>query len=811
LIVHRPFGIDDPYRPLAVERFPRDPAESDRVQINFQADAAVKRAWVELSGPAGPERIAAQALGAGFWTAFAGPLPAGSYVYRIVAGEEVSIPFALDVGRWFEVDSVLAVHAAETGARLVLGAGDRRKVTLDLSAPLPGVCRLDLELGAPGALEDLTGHGHSEERAGTAAAPSAVHARNGLRCSVERTATEIRWHAEGLEAVLDPATLDLHVRSADARVHLQASARFRWLEYPDGRVARIQGHFLPAPGEAFYGLGERFEGPDLRGKRVLAHVYEEYKEQGLRTYLPVPLLVSSQGYGLWLDTENPTAFDLSGSPATFALEAAPGTGPRFPLHLLVSSEPYGVTALFTRLTGAPAVPPRWAFGPWMSGNMWDCQQKAGEVVRRTVAESVPATVLVLEAWSDETTFYVFNDAHYEPGPGTKAFALSDFTFTGRWPDPKGFIDECHRNGIRVVLWQIPLLRVSETPHAQQHEADVAHALERGFVIRSGDGSAYRNQGGWFGQALVLDFTNPDARDWWFAKRRYLLDLGVDGFKTDGGEHLWGRDLQAFDGRRGRALANAYPNLYVGAYHQFLADHKSGDSVTFSRAGYTGAQQYPAHWAGDENSTWAAFKASMLAGLSAGVSGISIWGFDIGGFSGDVPTVELYVRATAAACFSPIMQYHSELHWSKDDRDRTPWNIAERHHDGRALDGYRRYARLRMRLVDYIHEEATQAAAAGLPLMRYPALALPEAHDFLKDDPYTYLFGRDLLVAPVIDRGAQVRSIHLPPGEWVYLWSGATFSGECVLTVPAPLEVIPVFVRAESPRLQYLLGTSRAEG
>src|SRR5690606_36171805 len=138
-----------------------------------------------------------------------------------------------------------------------------------------------------------------------------------------------------------------------------------------------------------------------------------------------------------------------------------------------------------------------------------------------------------------------------------------------------------------------------------------------------DGSPYRNKCWWFTDALVIDISNPEAGAWWFDKRRYLFDeIGIDGMKTDGGEHIWGRDLRAHDGRRGLQLYNAYPNLYVGAYHEFVQRATGGDGVTFSRAGYTGAQQYPGHWAGDEDSNWSAYQASVRAALAAGVSGVS---------------------------------------------------------------------------------------------------------------------------------------------------------------------------------------------
>src|SRR5690606_37336880 len=131
-----------------------------------------------------------------------------------------------------------------------------------------------------------------------------------------------------------------------------------------------------------------------------------------------------------------------------------------------------------------------------------------------------------------------------------------------------------------------------------------------------------------------------------------------------------------------------------------------------------------------------------------------------------PNIELYLRSTAMAVFSPLMQYHSEGHGASEVRDRTPWNIAERQGDESALTLYRRFANLRMAILDLIYDDALDLSARGLPLMRYPALEYPAEHDFLSQDPHAYIFGRDLLVAPVVDKGVGAREVRLPPGRWL---------------------------------------------
>ncbi|PYE52702.1 TIM-barrel domain-containing protein [Deinococcus yavapaiensis] len=766
---HRPFGIDDPYKKLPDERSPRDPAPGDRVTVNFRA--TTEKASVTLTSRGRREHLSATSLGDGLFTTDLGVVTPGEYTYTIEAGG-ASQSFSFTVGAWREVRSVEDVRVEATLVHLTLGLDDGSTLPCILSFPASGVCAV--------------GFGKA---AGT-----------GLELRAHRADGRLAVRADGALLELDCSTLDVTVSRPGGTAVARGSLKFRVLVGSD--LARLEARFHA--GDELYGLGERFTPQNRRGKLYDVRVYEEYKEQGDRTYLPAPFVVSPDAWGVWLAEAEPSFFDLRRDEAVVTVEKLPSSPLSMSLHFIVADEPYGVTSAFVELNGGLSVPPKWAFGPWMSSNDWNNQARTLEVVRRTVQEDIPATVLVLEAWSDESTFYIFNDAAYTPKPGSDAFALSDFTFGERWPDPKGMIAECHSHGVHVLLWQIPVQKHVPEDHPQHH-ADEAHMSARGLGVRDADGTPYRCKGWWFTDGLVVDFTNPEAREWWFAKRAYLFDdLGIDGMKTDGGEHLWGRDLRTFDGRRGQELFNAYANDYVGAYHDFVSSKTRGNGLTFSRAGFTGAGKYPAHWAGDENSTWSALKASVQAGVSAGISGVSMWTWDIGGFSGDIPSVELYLRSVAFGALCPIMQYHSEFNAAKDNRDRTPWNIAERHGDPRALSVYRFYAKLRMSLLDYVDAEAREMSAVGLPLMRSPELVYPRARAFLHDDPHAYLFGRDLLVCPVVEKGALAREVRLPPGRWTDVWSGAEFEGERVVLVPAPLERIPVFVRTDSERASVLV-------
>jgi alpha-glucosidase (family GH31 glycosyl hydrolase) len=584
-------------------------------------------------------------------------------------------------------------------------------------------------------------------------------------------------------------------------------AQVEWLT--DGiRARRVRLTFKAAAAERFYGLGERFNALDQRGNIMDIRIYEQYKNQGKRAYMPIPFLLSSAGYGVWVDSSRWMQFDLAATASdVWTLEADLGSDETLRLEWFTGADPITLISRFTRRTGPAALPPLWAFGLWMSSNEWNSQARVVREVEASVANEIAPSVVVIEAWSDESTFYIWNDAEYTPKSGSDVFRYEDFTFPaeGKWTDPKAMIDWLHAQDIKLVLWQIPVMKRTVEAHAQQ-DADRAYFEDAGLGVKNPDGSLYLINPSWFRGGYVWDATNPAARDWWFSKRAYLLqDMGVDGFKTDGGEHIWGTQLRFGNGRAGDEVWNEYPRHYTEAYYQFANTRPGGDGLLFSRAGYTGSQRSPAHWAGDEASTWEAYRHSVLAGLNAGISGIPFWSWDIGGFSGPIPTAELYLRAAAMAAFCPIMQYHSEFNAHRQPHvDRTPWNMQERTGDERVVPIFRQLLNVRHNLMPYLWQEAQHSAASGEPMMRAAHLTDAEA------SPYDYFFGRDLFVSPVVEEGVTQWTVKLPEGEWVDLWTRQPYAGGLAHTLDTPLDVIPVFVRAGA-RLPVRLGESQTLG
>lgn len=813
-LIHRPLGDHHPYESAADERIPRHPNSHDCVQLgaltrpigavrkvtalfwiaehpnqvetkefSFTETISTDLAFTEDGHLSEAAARSGLVVGVDRWQTSLPAFPAGTKVcYRLIAktGDEPlsSQVYVYTVRKVIPLDEVVGIIQGRDSILFELQ---------NLKEESRGY--LYLEVVSEGHLQVKAGYGNYSEF---------------LKSELTRLETSRDGgftHKFGdIRLQIDGGIFNLRIFYQDHLI-FQGIKAPQWVVGEDETAEAVIFSFDSPPEEGFYGFGERFNALNQRGQRLDVRVYEQYKNHGIRTYLPMPLLISSQGYGLLVQSLRHSLFDLGyNNPDDWTLKTELGEQKQVALDMILGDRArlLDIVAGLNALTGRPVMPPEWAFGLWMSANEWNTQARVEEIVKQNELHEIPASVIVLEAWSDENTFYIWNDARYSPKPGGDFFHYTDFDFPpdGMWPDPKGMVAALHDKGLRVLLWQIPALKVNEDNHAQLAN-DKDFMLENGYCVQHSDGSPYLNRPFWFHHGLLMDFTHPRGVDWWMQKRAYLLsELGIDGFKTDGGEHIWGRDLVFADGRQSDEIWNEYPNLYAGTYFQFARKYKP-DAITFSRAGFTGAQAFPCHWAGDENSTWEAFQHSILAGLNAGISGITFWGWDFAGFSGEIPSAELYLRAAAMAIFCPIMQYHSEYnHHRKPSNDRTPWNIAERTQTPEVLSIFQFFARLRMNLLPYILHTARQSALTGLPMMRTLCLAYPQ-DDKASAYPYQYLFGDSLLVAPIVEPEISEVDVYLPGGEWYSFWDGKPFTGGATYSQLTSLAQIPVFVKANS--------------
>ena len=543
-----------------------------------------------------------------------------------------------------------------------------------------------------------------------------------------------------------------------------------------------------------YGMGEKYDSLNQKGKTVINQVREKFCFQGDKTYCAAPFLWTDTGFGLYVDTCETTVFDFQEDGVEITLPSAADI-------VLFSGTPETMLREYMSLFGKAVLPPEWALGVWVSANRWNSQKDVEALLERLKKHDFPASVVVLEAWSDEATFYIWNGAAYQPVPDGKALQYEDFDFSDSpWPAPAAMIKRLHDAGLRVLLWQVPVYKKQgeDEIRNRQNDLDGAYAGAKKLCVMMPDGSPYTiPEGNWFAGSMVPDFSNPDTVKSWFAKRQYLLDIGIDGFKTDGGEFIYCEDAQFNDGTNGKTGVNRYARDYTESYRDFVG----GNGVIFSRAGFAGQHTVPCHWAGDQQSQNVELASVLKAGLSAAATGILFWGFDIAGFAGPLPSLDLYRRATQMACFCPIMQWHSEpdggqfhelMRGAEGNNERSPWNMEESYACVGFMDEMRYWHQLHEKLRPYLWRTAQKCVRDSKPIMRPLVYEWPDDPN-ATDCADEYLLGEDILVAPLLEENAERRSVYLPSGIWYGLFDGIEYQGEQTVTAGEDGK-LPVFTR-----------------
>ena len=522
----------------------------------------------------------------------------------------------------------------------------------------------------------------------------------------------------------------------------------------------------------YYGTGERFNALNQRGYTLPIVTDDRYGNKGVGTHKPIPFVMSSRGFGLWIDSFAPGVFDLSATErfvSRFRFR-----DDRFRVVFFGGPGMADILDAFTAQTGRPPVPPPWAFGLWKSRDVHHNQDSVMVDVDKLRQHGIPASVIVL-------------DSPWETG-------YNDFTVnTQQFPEPEAMFARIEARGFYLCLWLTPFVNsrnVLDMAGIDPTTRTFAEAAEAGFLVEDRSGAVAESDW-WKGRGGLVDFTDPEAVAWWHAQLAKTKATGARAFKADDGEGNFVPDAVFHDGTPAGKMQNRYAALYDSVMQAYIDDHLGGDGVLITRTGYTGTQQYPFSWAGDNRGDFSfgdGLPSVILAGQNAALSGIPLWGSDIAGYAGPAPDREVFIRWTQFGAFSPFMQVHMTSNLG-------PWDF-----DAETLAIFRDFTRLRTQLFPYLYDAVHEAARRGMPVIRPMALAFP-------GDPvaprhiYQYLFGPDLLVAPMYQPGTH-RAVYLPEGTWHDFWTGARHEGPQTLEVHAPLYRMPLFARAGAilPRL-----------
>ncbi len=525
-------------------------------------------------------------------------------------------------------------------------------------------------------------------------------------------------------------------------------------------AARVRARFAFEGEQHFYGLGQGGGRLDRLGQA--RQLWNSHLGHGPGSDIGIPLLVSSRGYALFFD--NPSDATLAvgrsdnGVRIDYTAEAAALTW-----YFLIGPDLRGLMGEVAELLGRALLPPRWALGFLQSTRHFNDTDELRRLPRTIRDKRIPCDALIYLSSYGEAKGWNRGVGHLEFQPDL-------------WSQPAALLEDVRAQHFEVITHEYPVLH-EESPLFAEAEAR-GYLLATGYERGAGGVANYRQ-----GQRH-LDFSNPDVCTWWWAAHRELVGLGVGGWWLDGGE---GPPAAAkLAGGDGTRLHNIYDRLRHQAFAEGEAAARPEQRpFLLTRSGAAGMQRFGAStWSGDINNDFPTLDAQIPLGLNTGLSGVPYWGTDVGGFFHPVPeTGELYARWFQLGAFSPIFRSHGWV-W----REHVPWA-----HGPEVEAICRRYAELRYQLLPYTYTLAWQAHTQGLPLMRPLVLNYP-------DDPRTwtldheYLWGDDLLVAPVTREGATAWPVYLPRGSWFDFWTGERHAGPRGVTIPAPLDRLPLLVR-----------------
>ena len=507
----------------------------------------------------------------------------------------------------------------------------------------------------------------------------------------------------------------------------------------EGADGRVRVSFPLRPEERLFGLGLQLHALDQRGRKRFLKINADPKDDSGNAHVVVPLLLSTGGYGVFVNTHEYTWWDLGADDPEGWWVEVPGGGAE--VCLLLGSLREQVRE-YLALTGRPALPPKWGLGFWYRPKSgWD-EAEVKSVLEEFARRDLPCQVVGLE-----------------PSWQTHAYPCSYVWNREQWPDPAAFVGWLDERGMKLNLWE----------HAYVHETSPIHgALKDGGLV--GDATVF---GG-----LVPDFTLPEARRVFLdLHEREHLSIGVAGFKLDecdgadytGGWFL-GDEARFPGGMSGAQMHNVLGYLYQRTMHEAF-EGRGRRSYFLCRANHAGGQAQ----ATCNYSDWYGLREYVRMLANAGF-GCSPWCPEVR----HIDDTADFARRGQVAFTSWLAMINA---WSTGMR---PWDKG-----GEAEAVFRQYARLREALLPYLYAEWEAQGRTGLGLTRALAVDFQEDERSLAVDD-EYLLGRWLLVAPVMK--GEARKVYLPPGRWMDWWTGEVHAGSAELEYHAPVERLPMFLR-----------------
>lgn len=582
-------------------------------------------------------------------------------------------------------------------------------------------------------------------------------------------------HAVIHDAVWSEAT------AAQAKLHLPAD--FTWQQ---SMKARFDASFSVAETTRFFGLGERFAPLNLRGQvHSLVTADNHNHNEGMDAmYKAIPFLIVQDGdsgkfTGMFFDTGAPVRFDLDTELAGAAnIEILTRRG--FAVYVFGGGSLPEVVDVYTTLTGRSLMPPRWALGHQQSRWSYPDEQSVREIASQYRSRQIPCDAVVIDIdYMDEY----------------RVFTLS----RERFPNFKKMTADLARENFKVITIIDP--GVKEDP-----EYDVfKEGKKQELFCKTPKGEVFIDTV-WPGRSAFPDFCQEETRNWWASKHKWFVEQGVAGVWNDMNEPAFFNEKSPIkktleelppdaeqhgcmhktaEGDVGHfEVRNLYGMLMTSATYEGLREQRPDERpFVLSRSGFAGIQRYAAVWPGDNMSWFEHLRESIPMLLNLGLSGVPFAGVDIGGFGGDC-TPELLVRWYETGIFYPFFRNHSAM----GTRAQEPFAF-----DQKVEDMIRRLIETRYRLLPYLQNLFWENRRTGAPVMR-PLLWHYPNDEFAAEVDDQFMFGADMLVAPILSRGKTARTVYLPEGNWHPFTGGEPLPGNQTHIVQWPLGSAPAFVR-----------------
>ena len=501
---------------------------------------------------------------------------------------------------------------------------------------------------------------------------------------------------------------------------------FCFVKRGSDNARRINPVFTLTADEMIFGCGESATGLNKAGQKVNLFVTDPQGPETDQMYKPIPFFMSNRGYGMFMHTSAPVTCDFG---ATYI-----GLNKMFMgdenLDLFVFfGEPKDILDEYTDLVGKPGMPPLWSFGTWMSRITYFSEKEGYDVAANIRKNKYPCDVI-----------------HFDTGWFDVDWQC-DYKFSeNRFQNPQQMLKDLRSQGFHVCLWQLPYF----TPKNRYF----SELIEKDMYVKNGNGELPYED-------VVLDFSNPETVKWYQDKLAGLLNIGVSAIKVDFGEAAPLNGIYA-SGKSGWYEHNLYPVRYDMAVSE-ITKKLHNENIMWARAAWAGSQRCPLHWGGDAATTNTGLLGTLRAGLSFGLSGFSFWSHDMGGFVKATPE-DLYCRWIPFG----FLTSHTRAHGAPPTE---PWLYDSK----RVQDVFRKSAEMKYRLMPYVYAQAKECTEKGLPMLRALFVEFPDDPGAWKVDD-EYLFGSQILVAPLLESGMTGRTVYLPEGKWIDYQTEKVYEG-----------------------------------